>query len=116
MFGMSDIAGILNLLDRFLTFGRSEVTGVQEETVELIHDISRSLVSLDGIVNEVTRLKVEEFSEADFNEIYDYFLKEVAKSGDITEMKTCVKCHTPLGFRSYSMMSPGTTGSSLVWA
>ena len=34
------------------------------------------------------------------------FLEEVAKSSDISEMKTCVKCHTPLGFRSYSMMSP----------
>lgn len=34
------------------------------------------------------------------------FVKDVTKSGDIAEMKTCVKCHTPLGFRSYSMISP----------
>ena len=34
------------------------------------------------------------------------FVKDVTKSGDITEMKSCVKCHTPLGFRSYSMISP----------
>lgn len=34
------------------------------------------------------------------------FFKEATKSGEILEMKACVKCHTPLGFRSYSITSP----------
>ena len=34
------------------------------------------------------------------------FFKEADKSEEILEMKTCVKCHTPLGFRSYSITSP----------
>lgn len=34
------------------------------------------------------------------------FFKETTKSEEILEMKACVKCHTPLGFRSYSITSP----------
>jgi hypothetical protein len=34
------------------------------------------------------------------------FFKDAKKSGEIIEMKACVKCHTPLGFRSYSISSP----------
>ncbi len=34
------------------------------------------------------------------------FFKSVKESDEITEMKACVKCHTPLGFRSYSISSP----------
>lgn len=34
------------------------------------------------------------------------FFKESKKEGDILEMKSCVKCHTPLGFRSHSISSP----------
>jgi len=35
------------------------------------------------------------------------FFKEAATKAEIIEMKACVKCHTPLGFRSYSISSPG---------
>src|SRR4030067_1066696 len=34
------------------------------------------------------------------------FFKEVTKNDEILEMKACVKCHTPLGFHSYSITSP----------
>lgn len=34
------------------------------------------------------------------------FNKDAKTSGEIMEMKACVKCHTPLGFRSYSISSP----------
>jgi hypothetical protein len=34
------------------------------------------------------------------------FVKEAKTAGEILEMKACVKCHTPLGFRSYSITSP----------
>ncbi len=34
------------------------------------------------------------------------FFKDATKSDEILEMKACVKCHTPLGFRSYSISSP----------
>ncbi len=34
------------------------------------------------------------------------FFKEAKKEGEILEMRACVKCHTPLGFRSYSINSP----------
>lgn len=34
------------------------------------------------------------------------FFKEVTKKEEMIEMKACVKCHTPLGFRSYSIISP----------
>jgi mono/diheme cytochrome c family protein len=34
------------------------------------------------------------------------FVKDAKKPGEILEMKACVKCHTPLGFRSYSITSP----------
>ncbi len=34
------------------------------------------------------------------------FLKDAKKSDEILEMKACVKCHTPLGFRSYTITSP----------
>lgn len=34
------------------------------------------------------------------------FLKDATESGEILEMKACVKCHTPLGFRSHSISSP----------
>lgn len=34
------------------------------------------------------------------------FFKEAVTSEEILEMKACVKCHTPLGFRSYSITSP----------
>ena len=34
------------------------------------------------------------------------FFKEAVKSYEILELKACVKCHTPLGFRSYSISSP----------
>jgi hypothetical protein len=88
MFGLSDIAGILNLLERFLTFGRSDITGVQEETEELIRDISRSLVSLYDVVTEVTRLKVEEFNEEAFTEIYNYFYRFYLNPEDIDKART----------------------------
>jgi mono/diheme cytochrome c family protein len=35
------------------------------------------------------------------------FFKEAVKKEEVLEMKSCVKCHTPLGFRSYSISSPG---------
>ena len=35
------------------------------------------------------------------------FYKETVKKEEILEMKACVKCHTPLGFRSYNISSPG---------
>ncbi len=35
------------------------------------------------------------------------FFKEAVTREEILEMKACVKCHTPLGFRSYSITSPG---------
>lgn len=35
------------------------------------------------------------------------FFKEAAGNDEIMEMRACVKCHTPLGFRSYSISSPG---------
>jgi hypothetical protein len=35
------------------------------------------------------------------------FFKEALSKDEIIEMKACVKCHTPLGFRSYSISSPG---------
>ncbi len=34
------------------------------------------------------------------------FSKEATKRDELLEMKACVKCHTPLGFRSYSISSP----------
>ena len=34
-------------------------------------------------------------------------LPKVISKEEIIEMKACVKCHTPLGFRSYSISSPG---------
>jgi mono/diheme cytochrome c family protein len=34
------------------------------------------------------------------------FFKEVTTSDQTLEMQACVKCHTPLGFRSYSITSP----------
>lgn len=34
------------------------------------------------------------------------FFKEATKDDELLEMKACVKCHTPLGFRSYSITSP----------
>ncbi len=34
------------------------------------------------------------------------FFKEAVSKEEILEMKACVKCHTPLGFRSYSISSP----------
>jgi len=35
------------------------------------------------------------------------FFKETVNPKDILEMKACVKCHTPLGFRAYHITSPG---------
>ena len=35
------------------------------------------------------------------------FFKEAVKKDEVLEMKACIKCHTPLGFRSYSISSPG---------
>lgn len=35
------------------------------------------------------------------------FFKEAVGNDELMEMKACVKCHTPLGFRSYSISSPG---------
>lgn len=34
------------------------------------------------------------------------FSKNAVKQEEILEMKACIKCHTPLGFRSYSISSP----------
>lgn len=34
------------------------------------------------------------------------FFKDAKEEGEILEMKACIKCHTPLGFRSYSITSP----------
>lgn len=34
------------------------------------------------------------------------FFNEADTADEILEMKACVKCHTPLGFRSYSITSP----------
>jgi hypothetical protein len=34
------------------------------------------------------------------------FVNEASTPGEILEMKTCVKCHTPLGFRSYLINYP----------
>jgi hypothetical protein len=34
------------------------------------------------------------------------FVKDAKTPGEILEMKACVKCHTPLGFRSYTITSP----------
>ncbi len=35
------------------------------------------------------------------------FFKEAVDPKEILEMKACVKCHTPLGFRAYHIASPG---------
>ena len=35
------------------------------------------------------------------------FFKEAVSKDEVLEMKACVKCHTPLGFRSYLISSPG---------
>jgi len=35
------------------------------------------------------------------------FFKEAKSKDEVLEMKACVKCHTPLGFRSYLISSPG---------
>ncbi|MBW2594046.1 MAG: hypothetical protein JRE58_13795, partial [Deltaproteobacteria bacterium] len=35
------------------------------------------------------------------------FFKETVAPKEILEMKACVKCHTPLGFRAYQIASPG---------
>ncbi len=35
-----------------------------------------------------------------------FFVKEAVTPGEILEMKACVKCHTPLGFRSYTINNP----------
>ncbi len=42
------------------------------------------------------------------------FFKEAVSKDEILEMKACVKCHTPLGFRSYSISSPGDDYDKLV--
>ncbi len=34
------------------------------------------------------------------------FVQEAVTPGEILEMKACVKCHTPLGFRSYTINNP----------
>jgi len=34
------------------------------------------------------------------------FVKDATEKDEILEMKACVKCHTPLGFRSYAIASP----------
>ncbi|UCF87415.1 MAG: hypothetical protein JSV71_01520 [Nitrospiraceae bacterium] len=34
------------------------------------------------------------------------FVSEISTPGEILEMRTCVKCHTPLGFRSYQISHP----------
>jgi mono/diheme cytochrome c family protein len=34
------------------------------------------------------------------------FFKDAKTTGEVLEMKACVKCHTPLGFRSYLISSP----------
>lgn len=34
------------------------------------------------------------------------FYKQASKKEEFLEMRACVKCHTPLGFRSYSITSP----------
>jgi hypothetical protein len=34
------------------------------------------------------------------------FVKEATTNEELLEMRACVKCHTPLGFRSYSITSP----------
>jgi len=35
------------------------------------------------------------------------FFKEAKSKDELLEMKACIKCHTPLGFRSYLISSPG---------
>lgn len=35
-----------------------------------------------------------------------FFFQEITESSELLEMKACVKCHTPLGFRSYAISSP----------
>jgi len=35
------------------------------------------------------------------------FFKETTTPREVLEMKACVKCHTPLGFRAYHIASPG---------
>ena len=73
MLGLGDISGIVRLLGRFLTLGRSDVAQVRSETDELIQDLSKSLVSLHDVVTQVTRLKPEEFNENAFVQVWDYF-------------------------------------------
>ena len=41
------------------------------------------------------------------------FAKEVKTEDQMIEMKMCVKCHTPLGFRSYAISSPEDDYDSL---
>jgi len=41
------------------------------------------------------------------------FNKDAVTSDQILEMQACVKCHTPLGFRSYSITSPADDYSEL---
>ena len=36
-----------------------------------------------------------------------HFFKEAVDPKEVLEMKACVKCHTPLGFRAYHISSPG---------
>jgi len=35
-----------------------------------------------------------------------FYYKDAKEEGELLEMKACIKCHTPLGFRSHSISSP----------
>jgi mono/diheme cytochrome c family protein len=103
-----------------------EIYEKAEKEIETIDDIEKHEMF------DFKKVRVEQFIEPDVcegchSEIYEQwngsmhskafedpiwrsatklFFKEAESSEEILEMKACVKCHTPLGFRSYSITSP----------
>jgi len=105
---------------------RTPLTVPEEKEMDLIKEVE------DNEVLNFKKLRVNQFMEPKVcegchSEIYDMwngsmhskaflnplwqsatklFVSEVSTPGEILEMRTCVKCHTPLGFRSYLINYP----------
>ena len=104
MLELADVSGILRLLERLLTFGRSDIVQVESETDELIRDLSKSLVSLHDVVTQVTRLKPEEFNETAFGEICDYFKRFYLYPEDMDKARThCSTLKRDVGRITYKL-------------
>lgn len=75
MLDLTSIKNIIDTLNWILTLGKSDLVQVQNETDELIRELSASLIHLWDVTTEITKSSASAITEVEFENTYQYFYR-----------------------------------------